>query len=117
MEWKWTRNFIKSHVKIGIVIYNTNRGKDKIHFEHVLAQEYQTHPKDNRFYFFNPFSIQIFMTVINQILISMESNYREVELILDYYPSTEYTFYLDQQTPFVLYKEFQLSRDYQKGPV
>jgi len=92
-----------------------SKGKNKIHFEHVLAQDYHIHPNDNRFYFFNPFSSQIFIKVVNQILISIENDYREVELIL-YYPSEEYTYFLDQQSPFELKKEVQLSNKYKYNP-
>ncbi|MCL6574477.1 MAG: class I SAM-dependent methyltransferase, partial [Bacillus sp. (in: Bacteria)] len=47
----------------------TNSGKDKIHFCCCLAEEYQIDPLDNRFYFFNPFSLQIFRKIINNILL------------------------------------------------
>ncbi len=46
--------------------------KGKIQFQCCLAQEYEIDPHDNRFYFFNPFSVQVFMNVVNNILLSVE---------------------------------------------
>ncbi|CAM3843703.1 methyltransferase [Mesobacillus zeae] len=82
-------------------------GEDKITFYCGLAEEFEIGPKDNRFYFFNPFSVQIFTKVINNILISLEKEPREVHLIL-YYPSEDYIYYLESQTSFQLWKEIEL---------
>ncbi|WP_369901276.1 methyltransferase [Bacillus manliponensis] len=79
----------------------------KIDFECCLAQEYEINPCDNRFYFFNPFSVQVFMNVVNNILLSVEKVEREVEIIL-YYPSEDYIYFLEYQTAFELTKEIQL---------
>lgn len=68
------------------------KGLEKIHFHCCLAEEYQIDPLDNRFYFFNPFSIQIFMRIIYNILLSVEKSQREIELVL-YYGSREYVFF------------------------
>lgn len=83
-----------------------NRG-DKINFYCVLAEEYEIFPHENKFYFFNPFTVQILMTVVKNIMISFEKYQREIDLIL-YYPSEDYIFYLENQTPFVLVKESNL---------
>lgn len=80
---------------------------DKIHFFHCLAEEFEIGPSDNKFYFFNPFSVQIFIKVINNILRSCEGNPREIDVIL-YYPSEDYIFFLDNQTPFELKAEIVL---------
>jgi SAM-dependent methyltransferase len=93
---------------------NKNR-KDKIHFHCCLAEEYQIDPLDNRFYFFNPFSIQIFMNIINNILHSVEKSEREVELIL-YYGSVDYTFFLENYTSFELKEEVILPGLYEHNP-
>jgi SAM-dependent methyltransferase len=45
-----------------------------IEFHCCLAEEYEIDTKDNRFYFFNPFLVQIFMKIINNILLSFEKN-------------------------------------------
>ena len=44
------------------------REKDKINFLCTLAQEYEINDKDNKFYFFNPFSIHIFMKVVEKYI-------------------------------------------------
>ncbi|UOE94570.1 methyltransferase domain-containing protein [Alkalihalobacillus sp. LMS39] len=69
-----------------------------------LAEEYEISSNENRFYFFNPFSVQIFMKVINNILQSVEKKPRHVELIL-YYSSVDFLYYLDNDTMFELKKE------------
>ena len=90
-------NYLKKHKNSG----------DQIHFHCCLAEEYQINPSDNRFYFFNPFSIQIFMKIINNILISVEKSERDIELVL-YYPSEDYIYFLDNLTSFELKQEVTL---------
>ncbi|MGN1400017.1 MAG: SAM-dependent methyltransferase [Bacillus sp. (in: firmicutes)] len=80
---------------------------EQIEFHHCLAQTYDIRPEDNRFYFFNPFSVQIFMKVVNNILLSVEQHPREVELIL-YYGSEDYIYFLEDQTAFELAEEIPL---------
>lgn len=91
------RNYMKKH----------KSSEDKIHFHCCLAEEYQISPSDNHFYFFNPFSIQIFMKIINNILISVEQSVRDVELVL-YYPSEDYIYFLENDTSFELNQEVTL---------
>jgi SAM-dependent methyltransferase len=88
---------------------------DKIHFHCCLAEKYLINPLDSHFYFFNPFSLQIFMTVVNHILLSMEEVQREVELIL-YYPSEDYIYFLENQTSFQLAKEVKLTGLFEGNP-
>src|SRR5690625_4295148 len=78
-----------------------------------LAEEYIIQPQDNGFYFFNPFSTEIFSKVVNRILESVESNKRTVHLIL-YYPNGDYIFYLENHTVFELVKEIKLN-DYEQN--
>ncbi|MBE4910677.1 methyltransferase [Bacillus luteolus] len=78
------------------------------------AEEYEIEPTDNRFYFFNPFSIKVFMKVISNILVSMEKSPREVEIVL-YYPSEDYIYYLENQTSFELKNEIQVEGYYQQN--
>ena len=82
--------------------------KNNIHFQCCLAEEYQIDSLENHFYFFNPFSIQIFMKVIHNILRSMETSERKVELIL-YYVTEDYVHYLEHHSPFRLKKEIVLT--------
>lgn len=93
----------------------TKKQEDKIHFQCCLAENYVIDRLDNRFYFFNPFSIQIFMKIINNILLSVEKLKREVELVL-YYVSDDYIFYLENQTSFELKEEVILPGLYEKNP-
>ena len=85
-----------------------------IHFERCLAEEYEVEPGDNRFYFFNPFSVQIFAKVIDNILLSVERKKRTVDIIL-YYPTTEYVEYMETSTPFELLDEVRVPRMYEQN--
>src|SRR5699024_6669905 len=60
-----------------------------IHFYCSYAEEYEPDPFDNRFYFFNPFSINVFKKVIQNVVDFVQTSNRTVELIL-YYASDEY---------------------------
>jgi SAM-dependent methyltransferase len=88
--------------------------KDKIHFHCCLAEDYQINPLDNIFYFFNPFSIQIFRKIINNILLSEISSSRTIELVL-YYVSEEYIYFLENHTYFELKEEIILPNLYAKN--
>ena len=92
----------------------TKTSKEMIQFQGCLAEQYDIQATDNRFYFFNPFSVQIFMKVLKNILLSLERHKREVDLIF-YYASDEYRYFLDEYTPFTLVKEVQLPNLYDKN--
>lgn len=79
-----------------------------------LAENYPIKSIDNRFYFFNPFSVQIFMKIIHNILRSVEENKRSVDIIL-YYPTSEYIQYLETKTPFQRYQEVRVPGLYEKN--
>ena len=85
------------------------KSADKINFECCLAQDYKIQKNDNKFYFFNPFSIQIFTKVVENILISFEENSRSIDIIL-YYPSEDYIYYLEYVTPFRLLKDILIPK-------
>lgn len=76
-------------------------------FEHVIAEEYVIKSVDNVFFFFNPFSIKIFRTVVHNIWKSYEQNMRDIHIIL-YYPSHDYLQFLEYGTPFALAHEIYL---------
>lgn len=78
-----------------------------IHFEYGLAEHYQIKSADNRFYFFNPFSVQIFKKVVNNILCSVKRDERPVDIIL-YYPLPKYKHFLKTSTPFELLNKVKL---------
>ncbi|OMP66491.1 class I SAM-dependent methyltransferase [Domibacillus epiphyticus] len=90
------------------------RKRGTVDFQRVLAQDYEVQPHDNVFYFFNPFSVQIFMSVIQRILLSVEQSSRQVTLIL-YYPSEEYMYFLQNQTVFELVDEIRIEGLYERN--
>lgn len=81
-----------------------------ITINHELAERYVIDPEDETFFLFNPFSLQVFMTVIQNILKSVENHPRTVEVIL-YYPTEDYHYYLLYDTPFTLEHEVPISSD------
>lgn len=99
------RDYLKKHKK----------KINKIKFLHCFAEEYNINPSDNKFYFFNPFSLQIFIKVIGSILISVEGYERTVDIIL-YYPSYDYIYFLENNTPFILLNEIKLPYLYDNDP-
>lgn len=86
--------------------YNGN--KDNIRFVHCRAEDYIVSSEETLFYFFNPFSIEIFRSVVNRILYSQQENPRKIMVIL-YYPEDEILFYLEQHTMFQRMDEFAAS--------
>lgn len=88
---------------------------NNINFLNCFAEEYKINPSDNKYYFFNPFSIQIFIKVIRNIMISVEESERTIDVIL-YYPSDDYIYYLENNTPFVLFNEIILPNLYENNP-
>lgn len=89
--------------------------KGKIHFYCGKAEDYPIDSSDNRFYFFNPFSVEIFRTVVNNLLLSYEKSPRNMELIL-YYPAEEYVYFLEKYSPFELKMEVGLEKWYDHDP-
>lgn len=81
--------------------------KGKIHFVNSLAQDYSVDKRDNRFYFFNPFSVQIFIQAINGILRSVEKSPRTIDLIL-FFPQPDYLDFLEYGTSFEWLQEISL---------
>ncbi|CAG9620227.1 class I SAM-dependent methyltransferase [Sutcliffiella rhizosphaerae] len=73
--------------------------KEKIAFEHVMAEDFDIMLSANRFYFFNPFTVDIFRSVINNILLSVEKVNRPVNIIL-YYPAPDYVYFLEEHPMF-----------------
>jgi SAM-dependent methyltransferase len=96
-------------------LIKAKENKGGIQFQHCLAENYEINPLDNRFYFFNPFTIPIFWKIINHVLVSVEKYKREVDVIL-YYPSEDYIYYLENNTLFELIKEIHLPGLYENNP-
>lgn len=99
------RDYLKKHKK----------KRSNNNFLNCFAEEYNINPSDNKFYFFNPFSIQIFIKVIRNILISMEEYERTIDVIL-YYPSDDYIYFLENNTSFLLFDEIKLPHLYDNDP-
>lgn len=99
------KDYLKKHKK---KIYNIN-------FSNCFAEEYNIDPSNNKFYFFNPFSIQIFTKVVKNIIISVENYERPVDIIL-YYPSDDYIYFLENNTPSQFFNEIKLPSLYDKDP-
>lgn len=73
----------------------------KISIYEIKAEDYLIHAEDNTFYFFNPFTINIFKKILQNIETSVKTNPRIVDIIF-YYPGYDYTFYLDKHSDFDL---------------
>src|SRR5699024_3269976 len=59
--------------------YKLEHIEPPIHFEYGLAEHYEIEPEDNIFYFFNPFSVKVFMEVVHNILDSVNEKERPVD--------------------------------------
>jgi len=81
-----------------------------ISFIHSIAEDYAIQPCDTVFFFFNPFSINIFRTVIHNIWKSYELHMREIHIIL-YYPPYDYLQFLHHGTPLELIHEVHLENE------
>lgn len=90
-------------------LYNRPDDEPPISIEYGLAEMYEIKPKDNRFYFFNPFELPIFRKVVYNILQSVNEHPRTVELIL-YYPLSEFKHFLSSRTPFELINQIPVPR-------
>lgn len=84
-----------------------NKDAERITFICALAENYKIKSIDNKFYFFNPFSLQIFIKVLGNILNSVEDYYRPIDIIL-FYPSEDFIDYLENYTSFQLLTEIKL---------
>ncbi len=82
--------------------------KARTEFVPVRAEEYDVPPEANRFYFFNPFSIELLRKVIARIRESYYGNPREM-LLFFYYPSEEYISYLMTVDELEFYDEIDCS--------
>lgn len=77
-----------------------------IRLKYGLAEDYIIKPTDTCFYFFNPFSVNIFKQVVQNIIRSVKQHERVLDIIL-YYPLPEYRHYMEK-TPFKLMNKAKL---------
>ena len=77
------------------VLENQKNAISRTRTEFVLAkaEEYEVPTEVNRFYFFNPFSVELLRKVMSRIIDSYYDQPREL-LLFFYYPSEEYISYL-----------------------
>ena len=75
-------------------------------FTLVRAEEYEVPEEVNRFYFFNPFSVELLRKVMARIIESYYKNPREAFLFF-YYPSDEYVSYLMTVDELEFYDEIE----------
>ena len=77
-----------------------------IQFLQHYAQAYDIRDEQDVFFFFNPFSVQIFMKFLANVLASYEQHPRKLTIIF-YYPSHDYVEYMDN-TPFTFIEEIRI---------
>lgn len=75
-------------------LYCKKHGERPVAFRHELAQHYRIQKSDSIFFFFNPFSPDIFKTVLMNIEASYEKHPRRMTIIV-YFPMFEYIDLLD----------------------
>ena len=87
-------------------IENQKTAVSKMRTNYVLAraEEYAVPEEVNRFYFFNPFSVELLRKVMARIMESYYMNPREM-LFFFYYPSEEYISYLMTTDELQFYDE------------
>ena len=105
----------ETYYEIALKNLNSYKGihHEQIHFHLVSAIEYTIEVSQNIFYFFNPFSIEIFMHVVGNILDSFYEHPRKITIMLNY-PDSEYIYYLNEYTPFSLIQEIKVPDKYEK---
>ena len=78
----------------------------RVDFVHAKAETYPVPPECDRFYFFNPFSIEILQKVMGRI---RESRNEQEKLLFFYYPSDEYLSYLMTADELMFFDEIGCS--------
>lgn len=79
-----------------------------IDFVREYAERYEVEKEDTFFYFFNPFALEIFKKVMQNIIRSVEKFKRSVEIIL-FYPIDSYREWIENDTSFQLVEEIEVS--------
>lgn len=87
--------------------------KDRLRFVKKRAEDYVIPDEVTMIYFFNPFSTDIFRSVMTNIEKSFERCQREITLIL-YYPEDNTVFYIERHTPFHLVCEIPVPEFFEK---
>lgn len=81
-----------------------------IQFFYMAAEQYEIQKEDNVFFFFNPFSVNVFREVTNNLMTSYIKFPRTIHLIF-YYPSPEYLQMIDRETMFEFKQEVKMPNE------
>ena len=81
---------------------------NKVKFIFADAVGFKIPDNVDRFFFFNPFSVEIFKSVLANIIDSYYENQREM-LVMCYYPSDEYLMCLSQEYNVTFVEEIDCS--------
>lgn len=87
--------------------------KNRLCFVNEKAEEYEIPEDVNFIYCFNPFSTDIFRSVLTNIEKSYEQRQREITLVL-YYPEDNTVFYIERHTAFRLACEIPVPDAFEK---
>lgn len=87
-----------------------NLSESEIRFKYSLAENYKIKKEDNKFFFFNPFSVNIYKLVLKNIIKSLDKHNREVDIIL-YYPMPTYTKLMRKYPQFEIHNRIKLEHD------
>jgi SAM-dependent methyltransferase len=74
---------------------------NRVEFININAKDYQIPDDASRFYFFNPFSIDVLKIVLKRINESYKKTKREI-LLFFYYPSKQYIELLNEEKGYIL---------------
>ena len=74
---------------------------NRVEFINIDAKDYQIPSDASRFYFFNPFSIDVLKIVLKRINESYKKTKREI-LLFFYYPSKQYIELLNEEKGYIL---------------
>lgn len=74
---------------------------NRVEFININAKDYQIPSDASRFYFFNPFSIDVLKIVLKRINESYKKTKREI-LLFFYYPSKQYIELLNEEKGYIL---------------
>jgi SAM-dependent methyltransferase len=74
---------------------------NRVEFININAKDYQIPDDSTRFYFFNPFSIDVLKIVLKRINESYKKTKREI-LLFFYYPSKQYIELLNEEKGYIL---------------
>lgn len=94
--------------------YLKHPNQNQIEIINVSAEEYKIKTNENIFYFFNPFSLDVFKEVLSNIELSYKLSKRKMTLIL-FYPDRDFEKYIKQRSLFKFIKEIKVDNALDKN--